>query len=287
MHHSIFHPETREMLQQYLHLVNAGQNAEQAYSTTFANFDGDLEDELKDYGRGRMPTSRTTQTFNPSSDITITALDEDDATVLMLFPRRRAYHERAVESAARRFPQNPQALAELAQLRLAENRLSDAIEVADTALAIDPDHSEANTFKGTALLRGAAESGDRTDTRWAEARALFVRANRNNPQYPLALLRYYQSFPDPDSRPENAIAALEQAHLFVPQNPETRMQLAIEFLYAGRFEEAALLAKPIAQSAHTENAFAVAAQTIIERADEGNRDREFVGLEFSSFIDED
>ncbi|MFN2258740.1 MAG: hypothetical protein ABR601_02745, partial [Parasphingopyxis sp.] len=245
VHHSVFHQRTGRLLAEYLQLMNRGQTGEQAFQATFASLGDELDDMLKDYGRGRMPMSRTTRTFEVSGEIAIRKLSEEEATVEALYPRRRDYLEREMLSAVRNYPRNAQVHAELAQLRLAQDRLDEALAAADAALAIDPDHVEANVFKGTALLRRADASGDPADSRWAEARELFLRANRADPYYPLALLRYYQSFPDRNARPDNAIAALEQAYFFVPQNRETRLQLAYELLRAGRFEEARLLALPM------------------------------------------
>lgn len=286
VHHSIFHAQTRQLLEEYLNLINRGQSSEQAYRATFATHGDDLEDEFKNYGRGAMPTSTTTQTFQVAGDITVTELSREEADVQLLYPRLSDYLEREVTAAARNYPRNPQAQAELAQLRLAQDRLSDAIAAADLALAVDPDHAEANTFKGTALLRYAASRSDPADFRWGEARALFLRANHTDPYYPLALLRYYQSFPNPAERPENALAALEQAFRFVPQNFETRLQLAIEFLRAGRFEEARLLAGPMAQSPHSSDNLTTAARTIVERSRSQNPTTTIEGLSLSSFLDE-
>ncbi len=285
VHHSIFHTETREMLSAYLSRINRGSSAEQAHLATFATINN-FEDMMNDYGRRDMPTSTTTRTFDVASEIATTTLSEEASEIAMLYPRRLAYFERELQSAARRYRQNPQALAELAQLRLAENRLTDAIDAADAALAIDPNHKEANAFKGTALLRQALAGGRRNDPRWTESRALFLRANRSDPYYPLALLRYYQSFPDSEDRPENAPAALEQAFLFVPQNPAVRLQLSLAFLRAGRFEEAALLVEPLSRSLHSTDTLSAAARTIIERARRGSRDTEIEGVELRSFLEE-
>lgn len=286
IHHTIFHAETRELLARYLDLINQGYTAAQAHQATFATLGDDLEDELKDYGRGRMPTSTTTRTFEAASEIAISELTEEEAEIRMLYPRRRDYLEREIVAAARRYPDNPQAQAELAQLYLAQNRLAEAIEAAEAGLASDPDHAEANTFKGTALLRRAHAGGDPSDPRWAQAREHFLRANRADPYYPLALLRYFQSFPEREGRPDNALAALEQAFRFVPQNPETRLQLAVEFLRAGRFAEAHLLAVPMTQSLHSTDAVSVAARRVVEGSADRDAEIAIEGLDLAEFIDE-
>lgn len=265
-HYAAFDETAGRMLREYLAAIHRGQSGAQAFAATFGRADRPIDRTLQAYMRQRrLPAWWLTLDQINAADVSVTALSEEEGEIAMLFARDpRAMTDEAARLAGR-YPDNPQAQIEVAVSALAIDDFTAAEAAADRALAIDARHVEANLVKGLALIGAARDFGEDDDPRWAEGRRLLVRANNADPNNAAPLLGYYQSFPNPAERPEDAMTALEGAFGFVPQNPDLRLALAIEYLRDGRGREAAILVMPIAQSPHDGDARA-AARALLNQA---------------------
>jgi len=289
VHHATFHAETRDALNSYLRAISDGTEASEAYTQNFGDWDPSLDEILTEYGTGRsLPASRRTLALGASGPIEIEELSDDEAMIALLYARQgKALHDR-VEELLEEHPDSPQLHVESAITAIARLDYPEAIEAADRALAINANHVEANIYKGIAtLLSITAETGDgvaatesaeeeqsddeeqgdepfditrffsinldeetATDPRWSEARSHFIRANNADNNNALALLYYYLSFPDREDRPDDAMAALNQAFQFVPQAANIRLELGKEMIEDRNFNEAAAIVRPVAQDPH-------------------------------------
>jgi len=84
-----------------------------------------------------------------------------------------------------------------------------------------------------------------------KARALAAKANRANPDAPLPLLAYYQSFNLPGEKPAAvAVDGLMQAASMLPRNSDVRQLLVDQLARDRRFEEAIAWLAPTANSPH-------------------------------------
>lgn len=286
VHHATFHPETRDALNSYLRAISEGTAPADAYAQNFGDWDPGLDEILRAYAAGRsMPASRISLPLAASGPVEIEELTDDEAAIALLYARSgEALHDR-VEELLEDYPESPQLHVENAITAIAREDYATAIEATDRALAIDPDHVEANIYKGIATLLSIlpspddavavaddAESDEETqddrefdvadffgfnvdaelaaDPRWQEARGYFIRANNADNNNALALFYYYLSYPDRENRPDDAMAALNQAFHFVPQAPGIRLYLGKEMIHDGDFEGAAAIVRPVAQDPH-------------------------------------
>lgn len=293
VHYASFNPTVRASLNAYLQSVAQGTNPRQAYRDTLGELEPNLDDQLMEYGfRRTFPIVRSEIPVVVPDAVNIRRLSNEEADVALLYAREsHQLYDHALE-AVRDYPENPQAHVEYAISLIARNEAQAAIEAADRALAIEPDHVEANIYRGiatmTAVLGSTADivEAERdapetmsirdilqrlrdmaiwepdeamiADPRWQEARTYLLRANRADPYNALALLNYYISYPDRGSRPENAMAALEQAFNLVPQAAHTRVLLGSEYIQDGRFEEALGMLEPVASDPHVSRGMLVA-----------------------------
>ncbi|QLC21867.1 tetratricopeptide repeat protein [Parasphingopyxis sp. CP4] len=252
-HYAAFNAEAGELLRQYLQALSDGVSGPDAYASTFGQMDEPLDRVLRDYGLGRrLPGLAQRITPIDPASVTITALTDEDADIAMLFPRSPDQLERRVRRLADRYPENPQIHVELARSLLADGETDAAIEAIDRALELDPNNVDANNMKGTQLLLMAHAEDDASHPNWNLAREHYLTANRANPRSASALHGYFDSFPTPETRPDNAIDALESAFILIPQNPHLRIDLANVYLARGDYRDALNAIMPVYQTPHSE-----------------------------------
>lgn len=250
VHYAAFNQEARRVLQDYLSAMQRGLSGEQAYSESFGRAGWNLHSAIRRYFReDRVPVTTIPMDF-ATVEVSIRELSEAEADVALLYPREGTTLGGQIRRTARAHSDDAQALAELAAYQIAGGRFDQAAASAERAIELDPRNVDANLFLGTALIGGAAEAGDDADERWTRGRTALLEANRLDPYNPLALYRYYQSFPAAQNPTDTELAALEQAFRFVPQNREVRLALAVEFIAQQRFDEARLLVMPVFSTVH-------------------------------------
>ncbi|QLC24594.1 tetratricopeptide repeat protein [Parasphingopyxis algicola] len=253
VHYAAFDSEAGALLNRYLQALAQGTSGSEAYAATFGRLDEPLDRTLRDYGLGRRVPgiARRIEPIDPST-ITITELSEVQAEIAMLFPRNPDRLERQVRRAVERYPNEAQAHVELARSLEADEDMEAAMRAIDRALQLDPDHVEANNMKGDQLIMAARATDDADDPNWELARQHYLRANRSDPRNARALHGYFDSYPDPQDRPDNAMAALESAFLLVPQNAHLRIDLARAYLDRGEYRDALDAIMPVVQTPHVE-----------------------------------
>lgn len=249
-HYAFFDPDAGRLLRRYLTRMQEGASASEAYALSFALSDVDYDDVLQDYRDGRLRGMAFDMENTPRFPVSITEISDTDAEIALLYARETEQGLRLAEELATGHPDNAQAHVELARFRIENGNMSGAIEAADRALALDPDHIEANLYKGIALTEAAIDSGDDEDARWQEARDHIARANRADPGNALALYSFYRAYPHDDLRPEIVDQALELAYSFVPQSPEVRFLMVEEMINQERYDLALRIIVPLLQAPH-------------------------------------
>lgn len=263
-------PEIRSMLTDYLNRLRAGESGSDAYDATFGSWNRSFNRVLQGYLRRNRfrATGVPMEPLDPET-ISITSITDEEAAIALLAPRAPGQMGYAVQRAIEYYPNNPQGHVELALDQLADEEFDEALQTVDRALALQPGHINANIAKGDILIAMAEAAGDPASPHWEASRQYIIRANNADPNNPSALASYYASFPNRESRPDVAVAALERAFVLVPQNDMFRLLLAEEYLGQERFADARQIITPIAQSPHdsetTERARVVMAAAIAEQ----------------------
>ena len=158
----------------------------------------------------------------------------------------------AIREKAVRFPNDPFVQTLLAEAEYAFGNHAQSEAAADRLLGIDPANERAMVRKSILLSHGAAKlSGAARTAQIVKARALAAKANRANPDAPLPLLAYYQSFNLPGEKPAAvAVDGLMQAASMLPRNSDVRQLLVDQLARDRRFEEAIAWLAPTANSPH-------------------------------------
>ena len=120
----------------------------------------------------------------------------------------------------------------LAEAEWVANDFVAAEAAADRAIALMPNSAEALIWKGRAIHSRA--SLKLPGASFSDARAIFGRANRLDPENPEPLLYFYRSFRAQRVRPTaNAIAALHYAAELAPQDLDLSLELALQHVADG------------------------------------------------------
>jgi tetratricopeptide (TPR) repeat protein len=249
-HYAFFDRDTGALLRRYLNRMQEGATAPAAYVTTFGLSGVDYDDVLQDYRDGRMSGMAFDLPNTPDFPVTLTEISDEEAEIALLYPRATKEGLLAAEELVRRYPDNPQAHVELARFRIEDGNIPGALEAADHALALSPEHLEAHLYKGIALTEAAMDSADDDDPRWAEARDHIARANRADPDNALALYSFYRAYPNDGQRPEIVDQALEVAYSSVPQSPEVRSAMVNEMINQERYDIALQIIVPLLTAQH-------------------------------------
>jgi tetratricopeptide (TPR) repeat protein len=159
---------------------------------------------------------------------------------------------KTIRETAARYPSDPFAWYFLSEAEHASGNHIEAEAAVTRLLSLQPSHVRGAVLRSLLLSEGAASlpEGQRA-ARFAEARALALRANKADPNEPRALVAYYQSF-NLAGRvpPAEAIDALIGAMGTLPRDTHVR-QLVVDRLVAqGKFRAAITALTPIASDPH-------------------------------------
>lgn len=246
-------PERRRQLQTYLNAINAGKSYEAAMNEAFTDV-GALDRQLHSYaGKGKFSVLRlpfkkidvgpiAVRSVTPAEDAMMTLSIELAQGILK---REAADFAGKVRSAASRFPNDPFALALLAEAeRLAGNRDA-AVAAADRLLAAAPNDPRGLLQKALAEMERLKAAGSRDPKAWSAARQYIVRASRVVPNDPLVLDAFYESHAGLGTLPpEAAQAALYRAMELAPSDSDLRYKVAADFEKRGMIEEAIAIIRP-------------------------------------------
>lgn len=183
--------------------------------------------------------------------------DYDLSAIRKVGDRERAQKNRqqlleTIRKKATGFPSDPYAFYLLAEAEYVVGNRAEATRAAERVSALDPNHVRA-MFRRSVLLAESARalpSGERQQ-RAAEARQLALRANKLDPNDPLPLLAYYQSFNLAGERPTaQAVTALESAQATLPDNDAVRLLLVEQYARDNSLTKAMAMLMPLANSPH-------------------------------------
>jgi hypothetical protein len=268
-HFFTFTPERAAQLRQYLAALHAGRPPAEA-----AKAFGDLQKLDRDARRYvvagsfayrpvavpiQKPVIKRSRMLGPGEAALIpevVAFRDDELT---LYREEKARNrEKALRDAtlartrakAARFAADPFALHFLAQSEYAAGNYSAAEAAADRLIALQPQHARGLVLKSLTVSRAAAAlSGPARASKAAEARRLALKANRADPNDPVALLAFYQSFHLAGEKPtREAVTGLMQVVATLPSDTQARQLLIDQLAAEKRFGEAIAYLQPIANS---------------------------------------
>lgn len=157
-----------------------------------------------------------------------------------------------IREKAQRLPNDPYALYLLGEAEYVAGHYGAAEAAADRLLAIQPNHARAMVRKSLAMSQAAGRlTGAARADMAATARQLAVRASKADPNDPLPLLAYYESFKLAGSTPpKTAVNDLASVVATLPHNTGIRQLLVDELASQRRWAEAIAVLSSIANSTH-------------------------------------
>jgi tetratricopeptide (TPR) repeat protein len=248
-------PKQSKQLQAYLKSINGGASYEQAMKDAFDDV-GALDSKLRGYaGKSRFQVLRLPfkkidvgpMTVGPVSPAENAMMELSIELGQGILKRESAEFAGKVRSAARRFADDPFALALLSEAeRLAGNRDA-AAAAADRLLAAAPDDPRGLLQKALAEMDRLKAASSRDTKAWNSARQYLVRASKVAPNDPLVLEAYYDSYASQGLLPPDpAQAALYQAHELAPSDGDLRYKVAADFEKRDMIREAIAIIRPVA-----------------------------------------
>lgn len=262
--HMLYSSTTRSgQLGAYLGAINKGVEAKKAATDAFGDL-AQLDRDLNTYLKQRLSYRTTGEPIAVSATVTITPLSPaDDAMLPLQLERKSASGDEerlskvrdGLAKLAAQYPGDADVWYELAMAewdRGKEKRDPGAARASvDKALALDPKHVRANVLLGRIMLDALREKDDPSAADWNAARKPIILANQTNPDDPVPLLAYFQSFaPQGHEPPSIAIDGLARAFELAPENGEARINYAFALANRGKFDRAIALAKSIAYDPH-------------------------------------
>ncbi|TVV75000.1 tetratricopeptide repeat protein [Sphingomonas solaris] len=263
-------------LDAYLTAINQGMRGQKAAETAFGDI-ATLDHELDTYLNRRSlsyiridpaaltpvtmvvrPLSAGEGAMMPVRMRSDRGVDNEEARLLLAEARR----------VAAAFPADAGVQAALAEAEYDAGNDDLAEAAADRALAADARMREAMVYKGRAQVRRLERTGIRDPKAWIAARRWYLKANSLDHDDAAALMLFYTSFLAEGRPPTaNAVAALQQAFMLVPQDESLRWMLVRRYAEEGRLKEARETLAPLAYDPHAaaDNPFATVLAAIDTR----------------------
>lgn len=255
-HYLFFTDARRGQLARYLDAINNGTSRREAAQAAFGDPDV-LGRELNAYERRKLDYVRIPPATVASGRIEVVGLSPGAAAVLPLRMRLKrgvlrpdaAGFVKLARSAAAPFPNDPDAQLVLADAEAMAGELDACDAAIGRALAVRPDSPAGLLARAHSVMRRRDDHGARAD--WPAIRAAISRANKAEPDNPLPLMLYYDSFVAGQQSPTKlAVDGLERAFEIAPQDPGLRLRLATQLVTDRRFDEARMVLAPLAYSPH-------------------------------------
>ncbi len=262
--HMLYSDQARSgQLLTYMQAINRGDDPAKAGPAAFGDL-AQLDKDLNAYMNRRLNYTLLHKAMVVEGEISITPLSAaEDALLPLRMARLSASGEQErlaklsadLQKLAAQYPGDAGVWFELAASEWDkddEHRdLAAARAAVDKALALKADHVRANVLLGRLLSKEMDAKGDYSDAAWRAVRKPIALANRTNPDDPLPLFEFFQSYVDQGQRPPAiALQGLEQAFSLEPENVTIRMNHAFALANAGKFDAATNLAKTIAFDPH-------------------------------------
>lgn len=270
-HYLTFAKGRSRQLRQYLAMLGAGKTPQEAASA-FGDLD-QLNREAHAYvSRGqfdyrpvdvaiRKPVIERVEVVSPAEAALIPdtiAFNDDDLALYRKDSdrekerRRRARVLAHIQSQVTRYPNDPYGLFFLGEAQDADGNAAAAEAAVDRLLAIRPGDVRGTVRKSLLMSRAAAKlSGSPRQQKAVQARQLAIAANKADPNEPLALVAFYQSYRSAGvAVPKNALEGLEAAVATLPGNTGIRQMLVDEYAAERRWADAIRALAPIANDTH-------------------------------------
>jgi hypothetical protein len=287
-HYLMLAPARQGQLATYLRLLNTGKPSLDAAKEAFGDL-GDLYKEMFAYRRGQLAAPVRVPPPDRPVEVTLTRLSPGAAEMMPLWaramhggPRARSDgFARDVERIAERYPDDARVAALRLEVTAQAGEASAAEAAADRALALDPQSIPAMLAKAAAIARRATEAKSADAETWRSVRTWLLKANHQDPNAALPLLRYYQSFLAAGEQPNaGAITALRRAAVLAPEDRTVRLLLARHWIEHDDPRAARALLQPIAYAPHRERGKNGAAEVIaLIDADKLAEARTLMGVE--------
>jgi tetratricopeptide (TPR) repeat protein len=270
-HFFTFSKDRAAQLRAYLNALNAGKSPAEA-AKVFGNLTT-LDREARNYVMGgsfvyklvSVPIAKPViQSVHPVSageaaliPETIAFSDDDLTAYRKAGARDHEQHRRdeileRIREKVRYYSTDPFALYLLAQAEYSSGHYAESERAADRLLATDPNHVRGLVIRSLDVARSAGGlSGPGRLARAEEARALALKANRGDPNDPLPLLAFYQSYHLAGLKPiPAAVENLLDVSLTLPDNTRVRQLLVDEYSSERKWALAIAALAPMANDPH-------------------------------------
>lgn len=257
-HYLTMAPARKGQLATYLKAVGSGQPSLDAARAVFGDLKV-LDKEISRYLLGAIAYRKLSGLPPLSQNFAVRPLDEGEGEVLLLQMQlsRGTKADEAeplavkLRALAARYPTHRAVMTALAEAELDAKHPAAALTAADAALKADPLNGRAQLWKGLAMMRSLDDANDDAKPKWAAARSWIVKANRSNPEDPLPLISYFQSFSiEGKAAPSVALDGLAKAIELVPQDSGTRITYAMAMAQKKKYAEAIAAIRPVAYNPH-------------------------------------
>lgn len=210
---------------------------------------------LRELGMAEAASIDMTIEFERRTELPTQSDKEEDAVFEKRVAKAKADRTEwigKVEALAARYSGEPSGWLLLADVRCVLEEYEACNAAAERALALSPGNGRGMVRKAEAMMGLAAELAyDRRKEKVLAAQDLLLKANAADPDDPLALYLFYQSFGKMGMAADaDGLAALLTTVRLVPQMAGPRLILAQELMQRGRLKDARLILRPLAYSPH-------------------------------------
>ena len=255
-HYLIVSDARKGQLNRYLTAINDGTPRPEAATAAFGDLKT-LDRDVDRYARRKLDYFRVPSAMLSVGKVDVRDLSPAAAAVLPLrmrlkagvLPAEGAEFASLARAAAAPFPNDPDAQLLLADAEAMAGNLDACDAAIARALATQPNSTEGLLARARSMMRRRDDKGAQAD--WPGIRAAIGRANRVEPDHPVPLMLYYDSFAAAKQKaPRLAVDGLERAFEIAPQDPALRMRLARQLAVDRRFDEARVVLAPLAYAPH-------------------------------------
>lgn len=260
IHMMTFDPARKGQLVAYMNAINSGKSASEAGKVfgDLTRLDWDMSRYINQKRLG-IVTVHAKDLSEPA--ITIRELTPGEAAVMPARLRtergvaKDVNTPSSVVTLARRlaepFANDAGAQNELAEAEFDAENFAAAAAAADRALAADPKSIHAMIYRGMAQAAQLEQAKDKADAHWRDARRWFLSANKLDPDNPLPLALFYQSFARAGQVPsKNSEDGVLAAYDLAPFSDGLRMTAATILLHRGDTKQAKIAIAQVAYGAH-------------------------------------
>lgn len=259
-HYLLGDPDRSKLLHKYLTLINQGADYKSAMEAVWGRDAADLEPAIRHYvSQNRYEELRVTFPsldvgpidIHPLSPARAALIHQEIALGRGIFAREAAGFAANVRDIASRYPDDPDALAMLAEAeRIAGNHAAAAAAV-DRWLAKRPGEPRALMLKGMIAIDALVAAHSQDQAALTAARGLVGEARRAAPEDPMILEAFYDAYATNGRLPGGgAQSALFHAMELVPQDDHLRYKVAVDFERRGLIDAAIAAIAPAAYRAH-------------------------------------